>query len=100
MTQQTQISTTPGDSLAEFRPRSWAAHPKDLAKEYTAWEEAQTAPDPIPDKPEGLSLSLVRRGLIDPLTGLRTGNKKQEFISSWVPSERFQRNYEGIFGHS
>jgi hypothetical protein len=83
----------------KFKPRSWGSHPIDLAKEYTAWEEAQTAPEAVPDKPEALSTSLVRRGLIDPLTGLRTGNSKQEHISRWTPSERFQHNYKEVFGH-
>ena len=86
--------------LPEFKPRSWGAAPQDLAKEYNTWEEAQTAPEDVPDKPEGLSLSLVRRGLIDPLTGLRTGNSKQEHISAWTPSTRFQQNYERVFGHA
>lgn len=85
---------------SEFKPRSWGADPIDLEKEYNAWEAEQTAPDPVPDKPEALSTSLVRRGLIDPNTGLRTGNSKQEFISAWVPTERFQSNYEQTFGHA
>jgi hypothetical protein len=86
--------------MEEFKPRSWGADPIDLEKEYNAWEDAQTAQESPPDKPEGLSTSLVRRGLIDPNTGLRTGNKKQEFISSWTPSETFQQNYQAVFGHA
>lgn len=85
--------------LPEFRPKSWAAHPIDLAKEYNAWEADQTAQESPPDKPEALSTSLVRRGLIDPLTGLRTGNSKQAYISRWAPSEQFKKNYEAVFGH-
>lgn len=83
-----------------FKPSSWAQPVQDLEKEYNAWEEAQTAQEATPEKPEALSTSLVRRGLIDPNTGLRTGNKKQEFISRWTPSKTFQRNYEQAFGHS
>jgi hypothetical protein len=85
---------------SEFRPRSWAAHPIDLAKEYTAWEDSQTAQETLPDKPEALSTSLVKRGIIDPLTGLRTGNSKQEHISRWVPTDTFKHNYEAVFGHA
>jgi hypothetical protein len=100
----TGISTPLGEfkpaDAGSFRPKSWGAHPKDLAKEYTAWEDAQTAQEATPDKPDSLSISLVKRGLIDPLTGLRTGNSKQEHISRWTPSEQFKTNYERAFGHA
>jgi len=86
--------------MNEFKPKSWAAHPQDLAKEYTAWEDEKTRLPDVPTKPEALSLSMVRRGVIDPNTGLSTGNSKQRHISGWTPSKQFQNNYELAFGHA
>ena len=85
--------------MDEFKPKSWGADPIDLAKEYTAWDNQETTIEDVPDKPEGFSMSLVRRGVIDPNTGLETGNSKQRHISRFTPSERFQNNYTQIFGH-
>jgi hypothetical protein len=83
--------------MNEFKPSSWAQHPKDLEKEYNAWDKAQTALPETPTEPEALSLSLVRRGVLDPNTGLPTGNSKQRHISAWTPSQTFQKNYDRIF---
>lgn len=86
----------------EFKPSTWAQPAQDIAKEYNDWDKAQHAPEAIPDKPEGLSTSLVRRGIIDPNTGLSTGNSKQGKITMnnvMGFSEQGKRNYERIFGH-
>ena len=86
------------EALGEFKPKSWAADPQDLAKEYNAWEAEKTALPEAPTKPEALSLSMVRRGVIDPNTGLPTGNSKQRHISAWTPSKKFQEGWDRVFG--
>ena len=86
-----------------FRPSTWNQPARDIAKEYNAWDAAETAPEAIPTEPEELSKSLVRRGVLDPNTGFRTGNSKQDKIllgNIRGFSPRAQDNYERIFGHS
>jgi len=86
--------------MSGFKPSSWQQDPRDLAKEYDAWERAETAPPEVQTKPEEVSLRMVRKGVIDPNTGLLTGNPKQSHISRFTPSQRFQDNYERTFKHA
>lgn len=88
--------------MNEFKP-NMQQHPLDIAKDYEKWENEQTAAEPIQDKPEEVSLSMVRRGVMDPRTGLLTGNSKQSHIlkrniAGFTPAGK--DNYERIFGHA
>jgi len=83
-----------------FKPSTWAQDPIDIAKEFTAYEEAQVAPDEVQTAPEEFSKQLVRRGVLDPNTGLGTGNDKQRHLTNWQPSISFKSSYERTFGHS
>lgn len=86
----------------EFKPRSWQAEVPDLVKEYEAWDRNENGPAEIQTEPEEFSKGMVRRGTLDPNTGLGTGNSKQGTILNHNVrgfSERGKRNYEAIFGH-
>ena len=85
--------------MGDFKPSTWAQPAEDIAKEYVQHEAAETAVEAPPDKPEALSQSMVRRGVLDPLTGAYGGNSKQQHILSFTPSEQFRENHERIFGH-
>jgi hypothetical protein len=80
----------------EFKPSSWQQHPKDLAKEYERHDEAVHHMEATPDKPEEFSKRLVRRGVLDPETGLPTGNSKQLHMTHWTPSRSFMQNFDNI----
>ena len=86
-----------------FKPSTWAQPVQDIVKEYNAYDKEQTTVNEVPDKPESLSTSMVRRGGRDPLTGALTGNSKQRCVLAGNVSgftEAGKRNYERIFGHS
>lgn len=86
----------------EFKPRDWAAPVQDLVKEYNAWDKAENSPLEVQTAPEEFSKGMVRRGTLDPNTGLATGNSKQGTILSANIrgfSKRGQDNYRAIFGH-
>jgi len=80
-----------------WKPSSWAKDPKDLAEEYNRWDHEQNSAEAVPDKPEEFNQQLVRRGVIDPMTGLATGNSKQRHLSRWTPSRAFLNNFDSIF---
>lgn len=85
-----------------FNPTSWSAPVPDLVKEYNTWDYEQHSPEPTQDKPEEFSKSLVRRGLLDPETGLSLENSKQGCIQKdnvQGYSLRGQEEYKRIFGH-
>ena len=87
--------------MSEFKPRSWSAPVQDLVKEYNDFDAQETAIE-TQDKPDSISTSLVRRGLMDPNTGCMTNNSKQGTIlrynvSGYSPSGK--ENYRRIFGH-
>jgi len=86
----------------EFKPRSWAAPVQDIVKEYDAWDKAETSPLEVQTAPDEFSKSMVRRGVLDPETGLCTGSAKQSTILAGNIrgfSKRGQANYRAIFGH-
>jgi hypothetical protein len=88
--------------MKEFKPKSWAAEAQDLATEYNEWDAKENGPEALQTKPEELSLSQVRRGVLDVNTGeygKGVGMSKQMHIIRFTPSERFQSEYERIFGH-
>lgn len=87
----------------EFKPSSWQQEPQDIAKEYEAWDREQTAPEDIPTEPEEFSKGMVRRGMLNPETGMPTGASKQSKIlrdNARGFSPRGKQNYERIFGHA
>lgn len=86
--------------MGEFKPSTWAQPVQDIVKEYEAYDAAETAPEAIPDKPEAISKSMIRRGVLDPRTGAYGGNSKQKHILAFTPSPRFMSNYERTFGHA
>jgi len=81
--------------MAEFKP-NMQQHPIDIAKDYNEHEAAEQHMEATPDEPEEFSKKLVRRGVIDPRTGLPTGNSKQQHLSNWTPSKKFQAGYDQI----
>ena len=84
-----------------FKP-NYQQHPIDIARDYEKWDAEQNAPEAIPDKPEEVSLRMVKRGVMDPRTGLLTGNSKQNHILTRNITGYTQvgkENYERIFGH-
>ena len=89
--------------MSEFKPSSWSQPVQDLVKEYDSWDKEQTAAPEIQTQPEEVSRSMVRRGVLDPMTGKLTGNSKQSRIlrtNCSGFSEKGKQNYERIFGHS
>jgi len=86
----------------EFKPKSWSAHPVDLEKEYNQWDKERTDTPEIPTKPEEFSKAMVRRGTLDPETGLSTGVSKQGKIldNNIKRSNKYKDNYEETFGHT
>lgn len=85
-----------------FKPSSYNQDPQDIAKEYDAWDKAETAAPEIQTKPDAISLSMVNRGTMDRRTGLPTGNMKQSKIlrdNSQGFSTQGKLNYERTFGH-
>ncbi len=86
----------------DFKPSSYNQDPQDIAKEYDAWDKEQTAAPEVQTKAEAISTSMVRRGVMDPRTGLPTGLHKQGKIlrdNAQGFSPRGKQNYEKIFGH-
>jgi len=86
--------------MNNFKPSTWQQDPQDLAKEFINYEEALTAPEEIQTAPEEFSKRLVRKGVLDPLTGLATGHSKQKHLTAWQPSGNYKSSYERTFGHS
>ena len=87
--------------MNEFKPRSWAVPVQDLVKEYNAYEKANDYEE-IQTAPEEISKSMVRRGIMNPMTGHLTGNSKASKVTRDNCSgfsTRGKRNYEQIFGH-
>ena len=83
-----------------FKPSTWQQEPQDLAKEFNAFEAAETAPEEVQTKPEEFSKRLIRKGVLDGATGLATGHSKQRHLTSWQPSDYYKYSYENTFGHS
>jgi hypothetical protein len=86
--------------MNEFKPSSWNQDPQDLAKEFTAYEDAQCAPEEQQTAPEEFSKQLVRRGVLDAQTGLVTGHSKQKHLTAWQPSDSYKDSYQRTFGHA
>ncbi len=89
--------------MATFEPSSWSQPVQDITKEYEAWDNEQTAAPEVQTAPEEVSKSMVRRGTLDPRTGMLTGNNKQSRIlasNCQGYSEEGKQNYERIFGHA
>ncbi len=87
--------------MSEFKPSTWAQPVQDIVKEYEQFEKNEVSLD-VQTKPEADSLGMVRRGLLDPRTGLLTGNSKQSHILGQNVrgySEQGKQNYRQIFGH-
>lgn len=85
-----------------FKP-NMQQHPLDIAKDYDRFENDNNHKTDIQTKPEEFSKAMVRKGLLDPETGMHTGNSKQGHILMHNVrgySEQGKRNYERIFGHS
>ena len=85
--------------MSDFKPSTWSQPVQDIVKEYEAYDKAENAVEATPDKPEAISTSMVRRGVLDPLTGAYGGSSKQRHISNFVPSEHFRNEHARIFGH-
>lgn len=88
--------------MSEFKPSTWAQPATDIAKEYEAHDAAETHIEQQ-TSPEEISKSMVRRGIIDPNTGMCTGNSKASKVSQDNVrgfSKRGKENYERIFGHT
>ena len=86
----------------EFKPSSWNQPVQDIVKEYEAYDRAETHVE-VQTAPEGISKSMVRRGVLDPRTGMPTGNSKQSKIRTDNTrgfSSRGKMNYEATFGHA
>lgn len=84
--------------MSKFKPSTWAQPAKDIAKEYEAHDasechiEQQTAPD-------GISKSMVRRGVLCPRTGALTGQSKSNKVTADNVrgfSAQGKRNYDNI----
>ena len=89
--------------MPEFKPSSWSQPVQDIVKEYERFDAEETAAPEIQTAPEAVSQSMVRRGMLDPNTGLLTGNSKQSRIlksNCKGFSPRGKANYERIFGHA
>ena len=88
--------------MADFKPSTWAQPVQDIAKEYDAYDKAETHVE-VQTKPEAISKSMVRRGIMNPLTGLLIGNSKGSKITrdnaeGFSPQGKL--NYERTFGHA
>lgn len=86
----------------EFKPSTWQQPVQDIVKEYDQFEKDQYSEE-IQTAPEEVSKSMVRRGMLDPMTGMLTGNSKQSKILGMNVagfSSRGKENYERIFGHA
>ena len=86
--------------MADFKPSTWAQPVQDIVKEYETHDAAESAIEAPPDKPEAISKSMIRRGVLDPNTGAYGGNSKQKHILSFTPTRTFMSNYERTFGHA
>lgn len=88
--------------MQRFKPSTWQQPVQDIVKEYNDYERSQTSSIDVPDKPEGLSLSMLRRGVLDRNTGAYGGNScsKQMCILKFVPTEVYKDNYIRTFGHN
>ncbi len=88
--------------MADFKPSTWAQPVQDIVKEYEAHDAAETYTE-VQDRPEAISRSMVRRGLLDPMTGAEIKNPKSAKITRDNAkgfSPRGKMNYERIFGHA
>ena len=88
--------------MQEFKPSTWAQPVQDIVKEYEQHEAAEDYVE-VQTKPEAISRSMVRRGLLDPNTGAVIHNSKankitRDNVSGY--SARGQKNYMQIFGHA
>lgn len=88
--------------MQEFKPSTWAQPVQDIVKEYEAFDEAESHVE-VQTAPEAISKSMVRRGVLDPMTGKPTGNSKANKITrdnanGFSPMGKM--NYEATFGHS
>ena len=88
--------------MTEFKPSTWSQPVQDIVKEYERHEKEDSALPEVQAAPEEVSKSMVRRGTLDPNTGLLTGCSKQSKIldsNCKGFSPKGKRNYEQIFGH-
>ncbi len=85
--------------MADFKPSTWAQPVQDIVKEYEAHDASETYQEAPPEEPEAFSKGMVRRGVLDPVTGAYGGSSKQKHILGFVPTKTFKDNYEAIFGH-
>ena len=82
-----------------FRP-DMNQEPIDIAKDYEKYEYEHLPKSETPDKPEEMSLSMVRRGVLDPETGKTTGNSKQhhaQYAMLKGYSKKAADNFDRIF---
>ena len=89
--------------MANFKPSTWAQPVQDIVKEYTSYEAREYALEDTPTEPGALSKAMVRRGVLDPLTGAYGGNSKQGCITGNNIkgfSELGKQNYERTFKHA
>lgn len=88
--------------MAEFKPSTWQQPVQDIVKEYNEFDKAEHHQE-VQTAPEDFSKSLVRRGLLNPMTGMPINNSKQRKITQDNArgfSPLGKANYERIFGHS
>ena len=89
--------------MDDFKPSTWSQPVQDIVKEYDRWDTETTSMPEVQTQAEEVSLGMVRRGTLDPNTGLLTGNNKQSRIlksNCTGFSSRGKDNYERIFGHA
>ena len=87
--------------MSDFKPSTWAQPVQDIVKEYEAHDASETSIE-VQDKPEAISESMIRRGLLDPCTGALINNSKSNKITRDNArgfSPRGKMNYEETFGH-
>ena len=85
-----------------FKPSTWAQPVQDIVKEYETFDKEEHHEE-ILTAPEAISKSMVRRGILDPRTGLETGNSKAGKVTRDNTagfSARGKMNYERTFGHA
>ncbi len=88
--------------MGDFNPSSWSQPVEDLVKEYNDYDN-QSTENEVQTQAEEISKSMVRRGLLDPNTGVPIQNSKQSKITrdnarGFSPIGKL--NYERIFGHA
>ena len=80
-----------------FKPESWGAEPKDLAKEFKDYEAESIKADDRAMKSRETESALKAEFDQKVITGQKTSKGLK--ISSFVPTDRFKQNHERIFGH-